>query len=244
MVSNAQISETKISATELQDVAQRIKALRRAATEHAVEIGRELLGVKERLPHGVFVKWVEKACEFKIRTAQDLMKLAREAKSDANTKLVALMVPSTLRVYLSKTIPPAVRSTVLKQLENGEHVSRSQLYSRASDTRRTAKAEADGHPLRDGFSSSFFAGREVHGANLGGRNNSGGDQARMVAELILRRLSSEDYKIIMECIDWEIWNKAFVWMKAARIVESNNVDIDISSNLVAKSSDTAPSKFQ
>jgi hypothetical protein len=120
---------TGLSAAELEEAAQRIKSLRRAATEHAVEIGRELLRIKESLPRGAFVKWVEKACEFKIRTAQDLMKLAREA--DTNTKLVALMVPSTLRVYLSKTTPPAVRTSILKRLESGEYVSRNELYSEA-----------------------------------------------------------------------------------------------------------------
>lgn len=244
MIPNAQISATQISATELQDVAQKIKALRRAATEHAVEIGRELLGVKEKLPHGVFVKWVEKACEFKIRTAQDLMKLAREADSDTNTKLVALMVPSTLRVYLSKTIPPVVRNSILKRLENGERVSRSELYSQASDTRTKARAAAGDRPEQEGFSSSFFTGRERHGATEDGRSNSGGDQARMVAELILRRLNSEDYKLIMECINWEIWNKAFVWMRSAHIVDSEHVELNLSNAPVAKSLETLSAKFQ
>lgn len=96
------LSKSEISSTELQNVAERIKLLRQKATEHAVEIGRELLRVKASLPHGVFVNWVERSCEFKIRTAQDLMKLARAAGT--NAQLVALMVPSTLRVYLSKQL--------------------------------------------------------------------------------------------------------------------------------------------
>lgn len=149
----------ELSAKELQEAALRIKALRRAATEHAVEIGQELLRVKEKLPHGVFVKWVEKVCEFKIRTAQDLMKLAREVESDA--KLVALMVPSTLRVYLSKTTPPAVRNTILKRLESGERVSRSELYSQISDTKPKAEAGADRRPARKELSSSFWAGLKL-----------------------------------------------------------------------------------
>ncbi|HEY5797587.1 MAG TPA: DUF3102 domain-containing protein [Bosea sp. (in: a-proteobacteria)] len=242
MFPSAQISAAQISATELQDAAQKIKALRRAATEHAVEIGRELLRVKERLPHGVFVKWVEKACEFKIRTAQDLMKLAREADSDANTKLVALMVPSTLRVYLSKTTPPAVRNTILKRLENGERVSRSELHSQVSDTR--AKAKTTDRPAQEGFSSSFLAGRELPRASDVARSHAGGDQARMVAELILRRLSSDDYRIIMECINWEVWNKAFVWMKSARVLESDRVELSLPNPKDHRSIEVASSKVQ
>src|SRR5690348_10102428 len=125
--------KTELSAVELEEAAQRIRS--RAATEHAVEIGRELLRIKESLPRGAFVKWVEKACEFKIRTAQDLMKLAREA--DSNAKLVALMVPSTLRVYLAKTTPTVVRTSILKRLENGEYVSRKSFIPRPWTRKRT-----------------------------------------------------------------------------------------------------------
>ncbi|MGY6250999.1 DUF3102 domain-containing protein [Bosea thiooxidans] len=222
MLSNERPPETKISAAELQESAQKIKALRHAATEHAIEIGRELLRIKEKLPHGVFVKWVERACEFKIRTAQDLMKLARETEIDA--KLVALMVPSTLRVYLSKKTPSAVRDTILKRLENGERVSRSDLYSRVSETRTKAKAETTEHPLQEGFSSTFFTSG-LHGNGGERRGNAGGDRARMVAELLLRHLSPKDYELIMEEINWEVWNRVFVWMRAARIVDSERVEL-------------------
>ncbi len=230
-------SVTPMSASELQDAAQRIKALRRAATEHAVEIGRELLGVKAKLPHGAFVKWVEKACEFKIRTAQDLMKLAREADSHADSNLAALMVPSTLRVYLSKTTPSAVRRSVLRRLENGECVSRSELYSETSASRAKARAKADDRPAEEGFSASFLSGRAFHWPPEDGRSNSGGDRARMVAELILSRLSADDYRIIMESANWEIWNKAFVWMRSARKFESDNLEFQLSNNNSSQASD-------
>ena len=218
---SAKISETQLTAAELQEAAQKIRTLRRAATEHAIEIGRELLRVKEKTPHGAFVRWVEKSCEFKIRTAQDLMKLAREAETD--TKLVALMVPSTLRVYLSKKTPPAVRDTILKRIENGEHVSRSDLYSQTSGVKTMAKAKADDHSLQEGFSSAFFV-PERHGTP-GEQRNNGGDRARMVAELLLRHLSPQDYALIMEEINWEVWNRVFVWMRAARIVDAERVEL-------------------
>jgi len=236
------VPNAEISATELHDAAQRIKALRRAATEHAVEIGRELLRVKEKLPHGVFVKWVEKACEFKIRTAQDLMKLAREAESD--TKLVALMVPSTLRVYLSKKIPPAVRNTILKRLENGERVSRSDIYSQVSDSRTKAKAGAGDRPVSEEMSSSFFSKPERLRTTEEKRSNAGGDRARMVAELILRRLSPQDYETIMEGMSWEVWNRAFVWMRAAQIVDSERVELTLSNAHAPQTFEALPAKLQ
>jgi hypothetical protein len=242
VLSNVPHTETQLSVTELQDAAQRIKALRRAATEHAVEIGRELLRIKEKLPHGVFVKWVEKACEFKIRTAQDLMKIARKAESD--NKLVALMVPSTLRVYLSKTTPPAVRTTILKRLENGERVSRNDLHSEVSDTRAKAKAATSEHPAQVGFSSSFLGGGlELQSLPEERQNDSGGDRARQVAELILRRLTPKDYELLMEGMNWEVWNRAFVWMRAARIVDSERVEMNSTNAAASRPLEVTVSKF-
>jgi hypothetical protein len=208
----------ELSAAELEEAAQRIKSLRCAATEHAVEIGRELLRIKENLPRGAFVKWVEKACEFKIRTAQDLMKLAREV--DSNTKLVALMVPSTLRVYLSKTTPPAVRTSILKRLENGEYVSRNELYSEAMDARVKSPPKTGSEMAHDGL----FAGLDPLRAG-GSSANPKSDRSRMVAELLIRRLSRKDYELIMEGMNWEVWNRILVWMWAARVVDTERVEL-------------------
>jgi Protein of unknown function (DUF3102) len=209
---------TELSAVELEEAAQRIKSLRRAATEHAVEIGRELLRIKESLPRGAFVKWVEKACEFKIRTAQDLMKLAREA--DTNTKLVALMVPSTLRVYLSKTTPPAVRTSILKRLESGEYVSRNELYSEAL----SAKAKSPPKTGSEMADDELFAGPDLLRAG-GSPADLKTDRSRMVAEFLIRRLGRKDYELIMEGMNWEIWNRILVWMWAARVVDGERLEL-------------------
>jgi hypothetical protein len=210
--------KTQLSAAELEEAARHIKSLRRAATEHAVEIGRELLRIKESLPRGAFVKWVEKACEFKIRTAQDLMKLAREA--DSNTKLIALMVPSTLRVYLSKTTPPSVRTGILRRLENGEYVSRNELYSEAMDARVKSPPKTGSEMAHDGL----FAGPDLLRAG-GSPADPRSDRSRTVAELLIRRLSRKDYELIMEGMNWEVWNRILVWMWAARVVDAERVEL-------------------
>ena len=215
------LAQTTLSFTELQQAAARIKSLRQAATEHAIEIGRELLRVKESLPHGAFVRWVERSCEFKIRTAQDLMKLAREADPSAN--LVALMVPSTLRVYLSKTTSPAVRSAIAKRIQNGERISRSELYSEASGSKSKTKTTVNDGSAREGLACSLFAGPDLLRAGEG-QTGIQSDRSRMVAELIIRRLSRRDYELIMEGMNWAVWNRILVWMRAARAVDTEHVE--------------------
>lgn len=205
------LAKTDISAAELQEVAERIKSLRKQATEHAVEIGRELLRIKATLPHGVFVKWVEKQCEFKIRTAQDLMKLAREV--DSNAQLVALMVPSTLRVYLAKSTPPAVRQMVLTRLENGERVSRNHLTAAKLEARSRRAPNSDRamkSPPRHAIAvpDLLTAGDTRDGSEI--------YRARKVAGLIFQRLHRDDYELIMDGMNWGIWNRVLVWLRAAR----------------------------
>jgi hypothetical protein len=213
------LTRTQLSAAELHESAQRIKALRRAATEHAIEIGQELLRVKQSLPHGAFVKWVERACDFKIRTAQNLMKLASETGPDR--QLVALMVPSTLRVYLARTTPPAVRNTILRRLENGGRISRNELCSEVLHERAKAMpGYARGHK-----ESSHSSSAELGFPGVAERRGDlEGDRSRMVADLILRRLSRKDYEAIMAEMNWEVWNRVLVWLRAARTADAERVE--------------------
>ena len=151
--------------------------------------------------------------------AQDLMKLAREA--DSNTQLVALMVPSTLRVYLSKTTPAAVRNTILARLENGEHVSRNDLHSailaaRSKKGERKELAQTRSDPAR--LAAPDLLAAEKTSADFEG------DRSRKVAEFLIRRLSREDYDYVMDGMTWGAWNRVFVWMRAARTVPRDQVE--------------------
>lgn len=205
------LSKAKLTAADLHETAERIRSLRTKATEHAVEIGRELARVKASLPHGAFVKWVEKECQFKIRTAQDLMKLAREV--DSNAQLVALMVPSTLRVFLSKSTPPAVRQMVMTRLEKGERISRSDLHAVIAGA-RTSKAVESRPPqklpvIRESSTPDLLTPGEA-------RTDMEIDKARKIAALLMRRLSHDDYAFIMGEMSWGVWNRVLVWLRAAQ----------------------------
>jgi hypothetical protein len=216
------LATAEISAAELQEVAGRIRILRQKATEHAVEIGRELLRVKENLPHGRFVRWVEKECEFKIRTAQDLMKLAREFESQKS--LAALMLPSTLRMYLSKNTPVEVREQVKAKLGSGERISRSELHSaiaEAKGNRAKGKPKAQAGGRSHAFVADLLTAGEL-------ARHPEADRSRKIADLLILRLDKGDYEYIMDGMNWEIWNRVLVWLRAARAVtcdQPNGADV-------------------
>jgi hypothetical protein len=205
------LAKAEISAAELHQVAGRIRMLRQKATEHAVEIGRELLRVKENLPHGRFVRWVEMECEFKIRTAQDLMRLARELGSHEN--LAALMLPSTLRIYLSKNTPVEARQQVRAKLESGERVSRNDLRlaiaeTKAGQAKSKPGVQASGRP-HSSVPDLLIAGEAGRHSEI--------DRARKIAELLIQRLDKNDYEYIMDGMNWGIWNRVLVWLRAGRV---------------------------
>lgn len=204
-------SSVTISATELRESAERIRALRQAATEHAVEIGRELLRVKAVLPHGAFARWVEKECQFKIRTAQDLMKLARW--NDSNAQHGALLVPSTLRLLMSRNVPEEVRQTILAKAKRGEQISRREISSAICQARmKSATKTATPNHVRVEPAASRAGMLKADQAPSG----TDFDRARRIAELLVRRLSDDDYNDVMSGISWEVWNRVLVLLPGAK----------------------------
>ncbi len=92
----------------------RIKAHERAA---AVDIGRELVAVKERLGHGHFLAWIEAEFGWSRRTATNMMQVAQEFGDDWE-KIAHL--PKSLQYQIaSPSAPQAVRDAVHKQASAG-----------------------------------------------------------------------------------------------------------------------------
>lgn len=214
-------SHLEMSSVELQEIAERIKSLRKRATEHSIEIGRELVRVKARLPHGEFVRWVEAQCEFKIRMAQDLMKLARDAVE--NQGLAAVMTPSTLRIYLSNRSTSAVRDLVSARAADGQRVSRIELRAAIAGAQAVAGAKVTAVPTTrraELKSAARLPTRSdlLTAGEIG--SDSELDKSRRVAELLLRRLSRSDLEILMDGITWGVWNRVLVWLRADQTVMS------------------------
>jgi hypothetical protein len=122
------------------------------------------------------------------------------------------MLPSTLRVYLAKTTPPEARHVILNRLKDGEQVSRKELRSIVSAAKLREAVRREPAKAAD-------SRRSVVPDLLGAGAPAGdvdGDRSRKVAQLLMRRLSEEDYEIIMEGMSWAVWNRVYVWLRAAR----------------------------
>src|SRR4051794_38530721 len=119
-------------AGEARAAADRIKQHMRGAI---LEVGTELLRIKERLLHGTFGKWL--AAEFGLteRTAQNYMSAAELARE---CETVSVLRPKTLYLLAALSTPERVRQDVLDRLNKGEHVRDAAI----TDAIAMAKQEA------------------------------------------------------------------------------------------------------
>lgn len=107
-------------ASRLQRQAERIRARLRAATADVIEIGNDLLAVKESLEHGAFTLWVETECGFAIRSAENYMRVAEAEAKNANFALLPLSVAHKVA---AKSTPPEIVERVLSAAEAGKPLS-------------------------------------------------------------------------------------------------------------------------
>src|SRR5262245_41959690 len=63
-------------AEKAQSAAERIRQTVKRTIESIIEVGKELLSVKEALPHGKFIPWLKLEFGWTERTAQNFMNVA------------------------------------------------------------------------------------------------------------------------------------------------------------------------
>ena len=82
------------AASAAQEAAGHIRSLLRTEVLTAIEIGRALLAIKDRLPHGQFGRWTEAEFGWTERTAQRYMRLSKAFGAKPDT--VSGFTPSVL----------------------------------------------------------------------------------------------------------------------------------------------------
>lgn len=68
---------TELQAFDLAEKTAKVKILTAQTAENIIEIGKTLLEVKEKLPHGEFLNWLENDVNYSKSTAYNFMKVAK-----------------------------------------------------------------------------------------------------------------------------------------------------------------------
>jgi hypothetical protein len=125
-------------AAQVRTAADRVRRLIRASI---IDVGHELLAIKDRLSHGQFVAWVEHECQFKIRAAQRAMRAAEMVEK--NDKLSYLPLDGLVALASRSASEPIV-AEIIEQIETGAQPTASEIKRRIEVARleaRTARAD-------------------------------------------------------------------------------------------------------
>lgn len=118
--------------TDVQESTRRIHELERRTSESIVEIGRELQRVKEKLPHGEFLPWLDAEFGWGRITAHNFMKVA---ETFSNVQSLNIYQPSALYALASNNVPDEMREDFRQVADAGQKVTHSAVQNAIVDHR-------------------------------------------------------------------------------------------------------------
>ena len=107
-----------------------------------IEIGRDLIAVKEALPHGDFMRWLEAEFGMAGRTARRFMQSAERFK----LATVANLTPSVLYALAEPSTPDEVIAEAVDRVDSGETLTAAtikQMKAEWAEERKLLKRQID-----------------------------------------------------------------------------------------------------
>jgi hypothetical protein len=127
-------------AIRAREAAERIRLRLRRSAEDIIEIGRDLIAVKDSLPHGQFGAWIEAEFGMGAHTARRFMGVAEEFGD--KTRIVRDLTPTALYELAAPKTPLEVREEVERMIEAGEVVTKATIEQLRRERDVLAKGKA------------------------------------------------------------------------------------------------------
>ncbi len=121
--------------------AERIKECGYRIVEDMIEIGRELIEVKNLLGHGQFQKWIAAEFGWSKQTAINFMHVAKNL-GDKSTAIV-LLPPTAVYVLAAPSFPDKARQEIVQRLEQGEKFDADQIKRLAKQAKEHVRLVRD-----------------------------------------------------------------------------------------------------
>lgn len=118
--------------------ADRIRRQWSRVEETCLQIGQDLLAVRERLEHGQFVGWLKAEFPQSVKTAYRFMDQAE--RLGARFVTVTNLPPSTRYRLAAGSTPSELRNAVLDRLEAGDPLTPADIDGMIADAKEAAKA--------------------------------------------------------------------------------------------------------
>lgn len=104
---------------------ERIKLRMKRTAEDIIEIGKDLIAIKEKLPHGQFLPWIASEFEMSEPTAKNFMAVAR--RFGDKTLIISDFNPTVLYQLAAPSTPDEVVEQVIEKAASGETVTAKEV---------------------------------------------------------------------------------------------------------------------
>lgn len=213
------------TATALRKQAAKIKERVRATTAGIIEIGRDLIAVKQTLEHGQFSQWVEAECGFTARSAQNYMRAAEFAEGKYET--VAVLPPAVVYKLSAKKAPIEVVKQVIQRAAAGVAIVDRDVDAALIGARREKRAAQEearkrlrrsiGQQYRSGSKKALAIETARQTQELEDRRRQ--EKNRAAALLIIGTLGEEHARFLLGTFSAD---RAAVW----QILEDMKAELD------------------
>lgn len=148
--------------TEVRAAAERIRVRMKRTAEDIIAIGIDLVTVKERLPHGAFLPWIEAEFGMGEDTARNFMRVAGRYGKSGN---IPDLTPSVLYELAAPSTPEPVRQQIEAKAKAGENISVEEVKrlkrEAAEAEARASNAEANAARYKQQAETALDGQKEV-----------------------------------------------------------------------------------
>ncbi|MEY9780345.1 DUF3102 domain-containing protein [Sinorhizobium fredii] len=169
--------------------ADRIRSLHKRSVESVVFIGRELRQVKDLLPHGDFLSWIDKEFRMTPRTAQNYM---RTVDLCEKYETVSYLEASAIYALAAPSTPEPTRQEIISRIEGGEKLPAGEVKEIIADAKKEqAKAKVSPDQRKRDQQREARRRREIekHRAEMDAANERRRQALRVAVALIKSSLS-------------------------------------------------------
>ena len=132
---NYELLETKV-AEQARSSAERIRQKVKKTLEAIIEVGQDLVAVKEALPHGQFGPWLRAEFGWGERMAQNFMAVAEAFGTKSEIIADLAIQPTAAYLLAAPSSPDEAREAAVERAEAGEQITTAVAKEILAETRK------------------------------------------------------------------------------------------------------------
>jgi hypothetical protein len=181
--------------------AEKIRQHQQQTSREVIEVGADLIRVKNALGHGRFGKWLTIETGWSIRTAQRYMRAAEVFGPKCDT-VSFLPPPATLYLLSARSTSETIVGEVIDRLENGERVDADNIKATVQAARERAREEKRKHQKRK-LSESTLKRHERERQKREDEEQKRREEVEAIAQGLIEEIGAANVKRVLEC-DWYV----------------------------------------